>query len=67
MGEYANLQIRADIKKQFGFDPGDMDDERKAKNPKAPVRRVKCPHCPAHLKEVGLAQHIKDVHKELVK
>ena len=61
MGEYANDQIRADMKRMFGFDPGDLNE--KESRPKPPIsKRVKCPHCDAHPKEKGLWQHVRDVH-----
>ena len=64
MGEYANLQIREDMKRMTGFDPGPIYDNETPKQRKAkPVyKRVKCPHCDAHPKECGLWQHIRDAH-----
>jgi hypothetical protein len=63
MGEYANDQIRADTKRMFGFDPGDLnEDEPTRKHTKPVQKRVKCPHCEAKPKESGLAQHVRDVH-----
>lgn len=63
MGEYADDQIRADIKRMCGFDPGDLSsDEPKRSHVKPVYKRVKCPHCDAHPKEVGLWQHMRDVH-----
>ena len=63
MGEYANDQIRADIKRMTGIDPGDMsDDDRRNRFSKPVYKRVKCPHCNVHPKEAGLRDHIRDVH-----
>ena len=62
MGEYANDQIRADMKRMFGYDPGDLNDEPKRSHEKPVYKRVKCPHCTAHPKEPGLWEHIRDVH-----
>lgn len=68
MGEYADLQIREDIKRMHGFDPGDMsyDRPKRVKKPTNPAKhvckRVKCPHCDATPKESGLRDHIRDVH-----
>lgn len=63
MGEYANDQIRADMKRMFGFDPGDLNDDAPKKHQPKPVyKRVKCPHCDAKPKERGLWQHVRDVH-----
>ena len=61
MGDYANDQIRADIKRMHGFDPGAIEDERRVHG-KPVYKRVACPHCDKHPKELGLAQHIRDVH-----
>jgi hypothetical protein len=63
MGEYADLQIREDTKRMFGFDPGPTDDEPRRKQAKPVYKRVKCPHCDAKPKEAGLQQHIRDVHQ----
>lgn len=64
MGEYADIQIRADIKRMTGVYPGDMsDDDRPTKKFVKPVyKRVKCPHCDAKTKEAGLRDHLHDVH-----
>jgi len=64
VGEYANDQLRADMKRMPGFDPGDLNDEPRRTHAKPVYKRVKCPHCDKHPKEAGLAQHIKDVHPE---
>ena len=61
MGEYANLQIRADMKRLFGYDPGEIEDEpRRFKKPV--YERVQCPHCKAKPKKAGLKDHIKAMH-----
>ena len=60
MGEYADLQIREDIKRMHGFDPGDMSDI--PKKPKNNLPRVKCKICRASVKSNGLADHIRDKH-----
>jgi hypothetical protein len=62
MGEYANDQIRADMKRMFGFDPGPIDDDKPQRFVKPVYKRVKCPHCDATPKERGLRDHIRDVH-----
>lgn len=62
MGEYADLQIREDIKRTCGFDPGPMDDGAPRAHKKPVYKRVKCPYCEAHPKEPGLRDHIRDVH-----
>ena len=63
MGEYADLQIRADIKRRFGYDPGDMSDEDTPRKPRGVMLlRTKCPYCPSRPKAIGLQQHIRDVH-----
>ena len=62
MGEYANDQIRRDIKRMTGFDPGDLHDEPRRTHAKPVYKRVKCPQCDKHPKAAGLAQHIRDVH-----
>lgn len=61
MGEYADEQIRRDIKRMFGFDPGPEDDRPK-RHAKPVYKRVKCPHCDKHPKEAGLRDHMRDVH-----
>jgi hypothetical protein len=61
MGEYANLQIREDMKRMFGYDPGPIDDNDEVRRPVA--KRVKCPYCNRHPKESGLSQHIRDAHE----
>ena len=62
MGEYANDQIRADMKLMFGYDPGDLNDEPKRSHAKPLYKRVKCPHCESTPKERGLQDHIRDAH-----
>lgn len=62
MGEYANLQIREDIKRLHGFDPGPMDDDPKPLRKQPVYERVQCPHCTARPKVRGLQDHLKDVH-----
>jgi hypothetical protein len=63
MGEYANLQIREDMKRMFGFDPGPIDDDAPRRLIKQPVyERVQCPLCDARPKVRGLANHMKDKH-----
>ena len=61
MGEYANDQIRADMKRMFGFDPGDLN-ENEPRFVKPVYKRVKCPHCKATPKEAGLRDHLRDKH-----
>lgn len=64
MGEYANLQLREDMKRMFGYDPGPIEDEPRVRRQDKPVHpRVKCPHCDAHPKVRGLRDHIRDVHQ----
>jgi len=65
MGEYADLQIRDDIRRSHGFDPGDMSDEKTKRFIKPVCKRVKCPHCNVHPKEIGLSNHIRDAHKDI--
>jgi len=60
MGEYADLQIREDIKRMYGFDPGDMGDT--SRKPKINQPRVKCKICGASIKAVGLTDHMRDKH-----
>lgn len=60
MGEYADLQIREDIKRMHGFDPGDMDDT--PRKPKINLPRSKCPICKATVKTIGLTDHMRDKH-----
>jgi hypothetical protein len=62
MGEYANDQIRRDIKRMTGFDPGDLHDEPRRTHAKPVYKRVKCPQCDATPKERGLRDHLRDVH-----
>ena len=62
MGEYANDQIRADMRRMFGYDPGDLNDEPKRTHAKPVYKRVTCPQCDKRPKVAGLAQHIHDVH-----
>lgn len=63
MGEYADLQIREDIKRMHGFDPGDMsEDTPRKKQPKS--ENSKCPLCNKKVRKIGLSQHMKDKHKE---
>ena len=40
MGEYANDQIRRDIKRMTGFDPGDLHDEPRRTHAKPVYKRV---------------------------
>ena len=62
MSEYADIQMREDMKCMFGFDPGDMSEERQ---PKMKRPRVNCPICGAHVdKEFGLKDHMKAKHGE---
>jgi len=60
MGEYANLQIREDIKRMTGYDPGPIKDEPRFVKPV--YKRVQCPHCVARPKEAGLRDHLRDKH-----
>ena len=63
MGEYADLQIRADIKRMHGFDPGDMSEDPRKLKKKAP--RVNCPICGARVeKQFGLGDHMRAKHGE---
>jgi hypothetical protein len=62
MGEYANDQIRADMKRMFGFDPGPIEDEKGKRFVHPVYERVKCPHCDAKPKVRGLKDHLRDVH-----
>lgn len=62
MGEYANDQIRRDIKRMTGFDPGDLNDEPRRTHKQPVYKRVKCPQCDATPKERGLRDHLRDVH-----
>jgi hypothetical protein len=62
MGEYANLQIREDIKRLTGFDPGPIDDEPRKRYVQPVYKRVTCPHCKATPKERGLSDHMRDAH-----
>ncbi len=43
MGEYANLQIREDIKRTTGFDPGPIEDDEPMPYKKPVYKRVQCP------------------------
>lgn len=61
MGEYANDAIRQEITEQFGFDPGDLNDEDEPKRPRQ-VPRLACPMCNKHPKDNGLWQHLRDAH-----
>jgi hypothetical protein len=61
MGEYAHEAMRLEIRSRHGFDIGEFEDE--PRQPRKPIyKRVKCPHCTAHPKEAGLADHIRAVH-----
>ena len=63
MGEYADIQIREDIKRMFGFDPGDMGREEPTIRKKRP--KVRCSVCNAKVdKEFGLKDHMKAKHGE---
>lgn len=62
MGEYADIQIREDMKRMFGFDPGDMSEDIA---PRKKRTRVNCPICGKHVeKKFGLLDHMRDKHKE---
>jgi len=61
MGEYADIQIREDMRRMFGFDPGDMSEENNKPRKKKP--RVNCSICGAHVeKQFGLKDHMKAKH-----
>lgn len=62
MGEYADLQIREDIKRMCGFDPGDMSEA--PRKTKVSMPRSKCSICGATVKAIGLMDHMRDKHKE---
>ena len=61
MGEYADIQIREDIKRMHGFDPGDMNDDIPRKK-KLKLPRSKCAVCGATVKTIGLKDHMRDKH-----
>lgn len=61
MGEYANLQIREDIKRMTGIDPGPVEDDE-SRFLKPIYKRVQCSYCPARPKERGLKNHLWDKH-----
>tara|TARA_R110000782_G_C14802249_1_gene411980 strand:- start:160 stop:390 length:231 start_codon:yes stop_codon:yes gene_type:complete len=73
MGEYADMIINGETcqycmseypDEPVGY-PWTCRDCRKEMNPKTPAKKVVCNQCGKRVKEIGLAQHIHDVHEAL--
>jgi hypothetical protein len=58
MGEYADDYFRREVMGKFGFDPGPND-----KGAKLTTKKVHCPKCGRRVKEIGLKDHLRTVHK----
>ena len=63
MGEYADDYFRRVTGQKFGFDPGSMDSDKR----RPEVKKVACKICQRRVKEVGLADHMRDAHGEAAK
>ena len=64
MGEYANDQIRADIKRMTGIDPGSIEDDEPRKRFVKPLySKEQCKVCGKRVKFNGLKNHMRDVHE----
>lgn len=63
MGEYADLQIEQDEKDYARQYLRDLSVSRQGVV-KVLVKRVKCLTCGKTVKEVGLAQHVRDAHEQ---
>lgn len=59
MGEYADDYYRQEVKRKHGFDPGSMYSDKRSKKNKA---KSPCKLCGKFV--AGMADHIRDVHKE---
>ena len=59
MGEYAYDYYRDEVKKKFGFDPVSIAQDRK---PKTKKNKSPCKLCGKFV--TGMADHLRDAHKE---